>query len=99
MEAERIKEILKEALVAVLQQPLPEAEGDDDAWLSMTGWDSMKQVEILLVLEEECGIRYTEEEFPDLDTAAKIFALTQIKCNEAPTDDGADDEDDGFSYF
>lgn len=96
MDSEKIKETLKQAIAAVLGKPLP---GDESVWLGMNGrkdWDSLKQVEILLVLEEEFGIRYTEEEFAQLDTAADIVALTLYKCTEetsAPADDGL------FSYY
>jgi acyl carrier protein len=60
-------------------------------------WDSLKQVEILLMLEEEFGIRYTEEEFAQLDTAADIVALTVCKCNEDSSAPNPDD--DLFSYY
>ncbi len=92
MDATKIKDTLQQILVTMLNRPLP--TGSEDAWLSMTGWDSLKQVEILLALEEEFGIRFTEEEFPDLDTAAKIFALTQIKCSEPSAA-----EEEVFSYY
>ncbi|QLQ33063.1 MAG: acyl carrier protein [Candidatus Thiothrix singaporensis] len=96
MDSTKVKETLKQAIAAVLGKPLPD---DENVWLAMNGrkdWDSLKQVEILLVLEEEFGIRYTEEEFAQLDTAADIVALTVHKCDEetsAPTDDGL------FSYY
>ncbi|OQX15762.1 MAG: hypothetical protein BWK73_06025 [Thiothrix lacustris] len=96
MDSQKIKDTLKQALVAILGKPVADDEG---VWLSMSGrkdWDSLKQVEILLLLEEEFNIRYTEEEFAQLETAADIVALTLYKCeNEtsAPADDGL------FSYY
>lgn len=108
MDAQQIKAILKEAMASILDQALKGAERekvmqalsrDDDAWLGLSGWDSMDQVNILLILEEECGIRYTEEEFATLETAADILALTQRKVNEDPAEAGAEEEDDGFGYF
>lgn len=93
MNADKIKDTLQNILVTLLNRPLP--TGDEDAWLGMTGWDSLKQVEILLALEEEFNIRFAEEEFPDLDNAAKIFALTQIKCSEEP----AANNEEVFSYY
>lgn len=97
MDSDKVKATLQQAIVAVLGKPLPSG---DDAWLTMNGrrdWDSLKQVEILLMLEEEFGIRYTEEEFAQLDTAGDIVALTVCKCNEDPA---APSADDGlFSYY
>lgn len=97
MDSDKVKATLQQAIVAVLGKPLPSG---DEAWLTMNGrrdWDSLKQVEILLMLEEEFGIRYTEEEFAQLDTAADIVALTVCKCNEDPA---APSADDGlFSYY
>lgn len=97
MDSAQIKATLKQAIAAVLGKPLPE---DEAVWLAMNGrkdWDSLKQVEILLVLEEEFGIRYTEEEFAQLDTAADIVVLTLHKCqtetSQQPVDDGL------FSYY
>jgi acyl carrier protein len=97
MDSDKVKATLKQAIVAVLGKPLPSG---DEAWLTMNGrrdWDSLKQVEILLMLEEEFGIRYTEEEFAQLDTAADIVALTVCKCNEDPSSSNPDD--DLFSYY
>lgn len=108
MDAQQIKATLKEAMASILDQALKGAERekvmqalskDDDAWLGLSGWDSMDQVNILLILEEECSIRYTEEEFATLETAADILALTQRKVNEDPAEAGAEEEDDGFGYF
>lgn len=96
MDSAQIKVTLKQAIAAVLGKPLPD---DEAVWLAMNGrkdWDSLKQVEILLVLEEEFNIRYTEEEFAQLDTAADIVALTLHKCQTEtaqPADDGL------FSYY
>lgn len=109
MDAEQIKKLLKEAMTSILSQAMKGAErervmqalssGDDETWLGLSGWDSMDQVNMLLILEEECNIRYTEEEFATLETAADILALTQRKVNEDPAEAGAEEEDDGFSYF
>lgn len=98
MDSQQIKATLKQAIASVLGKTLPD---DEAVWLGMNGrkdWDSLKQVEILLILEEEFGIRYTEEEFAQLDTAADIVALTLHKCTTETG--GAPAEDDGlFSYY
>ncbi len=43
-------------------------------------WDSMKQIEIILALEEEYGIQFRQEELAELTTITKIIDILQRKA-------------------
>lgn len=40
-------------------------------------WDSLKQVELIFMLEDEFGIQFSEEEFALLDSVASIAKLVE----------------------
>jgi acyl carrier protein len=51
--------------------PIERAEMDD--------WDSLKHVELILVVEDEFGVRFDESEFPELDSLA-AFVQAVERC-------------------
>ena len=36
------------------------------------GWDSLKHIQIVFSIEERFGVRFTEEEIPQLDSFGKL---------------------------
>ena len=42
-------------------------------------WDSMKQIEVILALEEEYGIQFEQNELAELTTTGKIVDVLQRK--------------------
>lgn len=42
-------------------------------------WDSMKQIEVILALEEEYGIQFEQNELTELTTTGKIVDVLQRK--------------------
>jgi acyl carrier protein len=64
---ERVKLVMAEVFGCA-----PEQIPDDAAPQTLAGWDSLRQVELMLALELEFGVRIPAEAMFELDTLAKI---------------------------
>ncbi len=59
-------------LMAELFECAPEAIPDDASPETLAGWDSLRQVELMLALELEFGVRVPAEQMLELVTLAGI---------------------------
>lgn len=59
------------SIVELVVGRLPGGEAPSDR-ASTPGWDSLKQVEIVFLLEDRFGVRFTEEEIATLDSVDRI---------------------------
>ena len=65
------------AIATVLRRPLDGVDAADISRERLEGWDSLKHVEILLAVEEACGVQFSEDEFAELASLAGIVAAVQ----------------------
>jgi acyl carrier protein len=64
---ERLKQVMAELFACA-----PEAIPDDATPETLAGWDSLRQVELMLALEQELGVRVPMEEMLELTSLQKI---------------------------
>jgi len=69
MDHETIDRKLREILGAVLGH---QVTADDISRASDPGWDSLKHIQLIFVIEEELAVRFSEEEIPQLDSLSKL---------------------------
>ena len=67
----RVREVLAIALKTEVPLTGPFSRGDEPKW------DSLKNVEIIIVLEDEFAVKFEEEDFSKLDSVANIVALLE----------------------
>lgn len=52
----------------------PAEVSEDASTLTLAGWDSLRQLELMLALEQEYGVRISAEALLDLDSVPAIEA-------------------------
>ncbi len=62
---------LRDVLAGVLEVPAAEI-GDDASAESLEGWDSLRQLEVMLALELEYGVRIPADAMLELQSVAAI---------------------------
>ena len=62
---------VRQTIATVWNVPLDEIPEDADA-MSLTGWDSLRHLELMLELEMSFGVRIPAEEVPELTSIAAI---------------------------
>lgn len=76
-----MEERLRMLFSSVFQIPadyVPEAVSMD----SFSEWDSLKHLTLILALEKEFDIRFSEDEFPKLDSFSSVLSLVRSKFAE-----------------
>jgi len=79
----------KDRFFAVLSSILnvtPEALGPESSRDSLEEWDSIKHLYVMLALEEEFSVEFSEEEFTDLASASALLQAIAVKTVAAETD-------------
>ena len=46
--------------------------GDDFSMETEKNWDSMKHIEVIMTVEEECGVSFSPKDIPQLTSLEKI---------------------------
>lgn len=67
---ERIKSIISRILVIPLAELTPDASGE-----TIEAWDSLKNMKILLAIEEEFSIALSDDELVEASSLAQIVAI------------------------
>lgn len=62
---------LKLIIATILELPL-ESVGDDASPATLANWDSVKQMDVMLAVEDEFKVRFDEEEISTLTSYASI---------------------------
>ena len=62
---------LKLLIATILELPL-ESIGDDASPMTLPNWDSVKQMDVMLGVEDEFNVRFDEEEISALTSYASI---------------------------
>jgi citrate synthase len=63
-------------IASVLQLPVDRI-GDELSFQSVPEWDSLRHVDLMLALEDACGLEIDAEAMVTLDTVAKIRAFVR----------------------
>lgn len=66
---------MEERLKTVLAQILDissQAINDETAPATVTSWDSLKQMQIMLAIEDEFGVQFTDEQIHELQSYPSI---------------------------
>ena len=73
-----------------------EVFGDDDIVLESSttaadveGWDSVSNIEVMVALEHEFGVRFNTGEMANLANLGQLVALISTRFNEAAPDGSA----------
>lgn len=77
----KIKDRVFEVMVDVFQVS-PEKITDTTAPGVLEEWDSLKHMLLLLALEEEFEVRFTDDEMAECDSAAKIVEVLNKKGSD-----------------
>lgn len=74
----------------VLQRVFREVFDDEDMIVTpetrredVEGWDSVAQVKLVLVVEEEFGVRFTEDEVSSMQTVGGFLNALQLRKGDA----------------
>jgi acyl carrier protein len=81
MNESALEKELSELLSLILPRPvsITSSRATDPAW------DSLKHMQIIFAIEERFGVRFTEEEIPQLDSFAKLVDyLRQSHASQLP---------------
>nr|WP_294168617.1 acyl carrier protein [uncultured Sphingomonas sp.] len=65
-----VETIVRDMLGIVLNRPIDRAESPSRE--TEEGWDSVRHIELLFMLEEEFGFTFSEDEMSDLDSFGEI---------------------------
>lgn len=77
MDIEEIKQIILTILRVILKQSF---EGSIEVTRENTpSWDSLKHIEIIFAVEDELGVRLSEEDLSGLDSVDKIAKVIKSK--------------------
>ena len=57
----------------------PVADGETVLRASEPGWDSLKHIELILMLEERFGVQFSEEEIAALRSSGEIVSSIEAK--------------------
>ena len=68
MREDEIETALTDLLALILGEPVT----GSTSRLTHTSWDSLKHMQIVFAVEERFGVRFTEEEIPQLDSLQKL---------------------------
>ena len=82
MQSESINDRFFGVLSSLFNLP-PERLGDHSSRATLEQWDSLKHMHLVLALEEEFGIEFSDDEIGDLDTAARLKAAIAEKLGTA----------------
>lgn len=83
---------MKQRIKAVMSVALdvdPQSIGDDAAPNTIPNWDSHRHMILMLALEDEFGVRFSDQQIPELLSFQKIVeSLTQLtqKSGNGSTD-------------
>ena len=66
-----MEERLKTVLAQVLDIP-SQAINDETAPATVASWDSLKQMQIMLAIEDEFGVQFTDEQIHELQSFPAI---------------------------
>jgi acyl carrier protein len=64
---------MKQVMGEVLGVP-PEAVAEESSAETLTAWDSMHHMSLILALEQEFGVTFADRELPDLTTFGALRA-------------------------
>jgi acyl carrier protein len=67
---------VRDILETALGTPLP---GDDATRADIEPWDSLLHLEVVFMLEEEFGVRFSAEEVAELNSVSAIVAILESK--------------------
>lgn len=67
---------MREEIIRVLSQVLgipPASIGDDASVETVEAWDSLRQIRLMMALEEKFQVRFDDEEVSDLISVSAIY--------------------------
>ncbi|HLX12903.1 MAG TPA: acyl carrier protein [Bacteroidota bacterium] len=73
-----MEERVRKVFSAVFQIPASSVN-DSSGRESVSGWDSLKHLTLVLALEEEFGVRFEDDEAPALESFSSIVAVLRKK--------------------
>lgn len=76
-----MEERLRKLFSSVFQIPA-DYVSEDISMDSFSDWDSLKHLTLILALEKEFAIRFSEDEFPKLDSYSSVLSLVRTKSTE-----------------
>lgn len=65
----------KEKILDLMSTILNKEITEEDSNISVSEWDSMAQLEIIVTLEEEFGIKIPEDKIPEMTSIKKILEV------------------------
>ena len=82
MQTESVHQRVFQVLASMFNLPI-ERLGAESSRATLEQWDSLKHMHLVLALEEEFGIEFSDEEIGSLDSAALLVAAIDGKLGNA----------------